>query len=76
MPLTYNARDILAGLLRRASVELGEHLSMQPSSTGQHVMVGKAIPLAWLVRPGLPGVLTVWKTPLAIDSASPTMAGR
>ena len=62
------------GLLRRASVELGEHLSMQPSSTGQHVMVGKAIPLAWLVRPGLPGVLTVWKASIIGGFVGPAIA--
>ena len=38
-----------SGLLRRASVELGERLSTQPSSTGQHVAGGKAAPLTWLV---------------------------
>lgn len=42
---------------------------MQPSSTGQYVMVGKAIPLAWLVRPGLPGVPTVWKASSTNGSA-------
>ena len=25
------------------------------------MMVGKTIPLAWLVKPALPGVPTVWK---------------
>ena len=31
VPLTYNASDTTTRLLRRASVELGEHLSMHPA---------------------------------------------
>ncbi len=45
------------GLLRRASVEPDKHLSMHPALRAQHIVGSYPTPLAWLVRPGLPGVL-------------------
>jgi hypothetical protein len=51
-----------AGLLQQASVELGEPISWHPALRADHVTVGKAVPLAGLVRSGLPGVIGVEAT--------------
>ena len=48
---------ILEGLRRRASVEPDKHLSMHPALRAQYVMSSQLMPLLWLVRPVLPGVL-------------------
>lgn len=63
MHLPYEGRNIaFAGLLQQASVELDEPVSWYPALRADHVMVGKTIPLAGLVRSGLPGVIGVEAT--------------
>ena len=52
----------IAGLLQQASVELGEPISWHPALRADHMTVGKAVPLAGLVRSGLPGVIGVEAT--------------
>ena len=58
-----------AGLLRQASVELDEPVSWHPALRADHVMVGETIPLAGLVRSGLPGVIGVEATSCRRPSA-------
>jgi hypothetical protein len=55
-------RIAIAGLLQQASVELGEPISWHPALRADHMTVGKAVPLAGLVRSGLPGVIGVEAT--------------
>jgi len=59
---TRAANIAFAGLLQQASVELGEPISWHPALRADQVMVGKTIPLAGLVRSGLPGVIGVEAT--------------
>ena len=70
MRLPYKGRIIAsAGLLQQASVELGEPISWHPALRADHVTVGKAVPLAGLVRSGLPGVIGVEATSCRRSSA-------
>ncbi len=53
---TRAVRSRIAGLLRQASVDLGEHLSMHPALRADHVQTGKVCLLAGMVSSGLPSV--------------------
>ncbi len=74
------SRVAKAGLLRQASVELDEPISWHPALRADHMMVGKTIPLAGLVRSGLPGVTGVEATscrrPFAVGFTTTCRAAR
>jgi len=63
MRLPYKGRIIAsAGLLQQASVELGEPISWHPALRADHTTDGYTVPLAELVKSGLPGVIGVEAT--------------
>ncbi len=67
--LAYRASRFLTGLLGEASVELDEQVSLHPALRANRMMRGEVIPLAELVRSGLPGAV-VCRSPFRLSPLS------
>lgn len=67
--LAYRASRFLTGLLGEASVELDEQVALHPALRANRMMSGEVIPLAELVRSGLPGAV-VCRSPFRLSPRS------